>query len=286
MGNLYDLEHLTTRRQDLTHQVVRIERLVRRMRGGSQSYLIQGHNGEFYVAKFMGNPQGNRTLINEWISTQLLAKIGVSTPSLAFLAYDASTVTETPFFTIGTREIPVVNGLHLGSLCPVNPDKQAIFDFLPHKLLQKTVNLEDFAAMLVMDTFLGQADRRQAIFVRARSGKELSFRAYFIDHGMVFGGSSWHFQNSKTDHFYFDRVIYSTIAIDSLCERTLEQIETFTDTDLNDAATGLPPAWFASGDRDALVSLYSSLKIRKARLRSLIADQLESLHARTCCCLA
>lgn len=286
MGNVYDSEHLTTRRQDLTHEVVRIERLVRRMRGGSQSYLVQGHDRGFYVAKFMGNPQGNRTLINEWITSQLLAKIGVSTPRLSFLAYDASAVAETPFFTVGDREIPVVNGLHLGSLCPVNPDRQAIYDFLPHKLVQKTLNLEDFAAVLVMDTFLGQADRRQTIFVRARSEKQLSFRAYFIDHGMVFGGSAWNFESSKADHFYFDRLIYSRIAVASLCERTMEQIEMFTDTDLNDAARELPAAWFAPGDRDALVSLYSSLNIRKARLRSLIADQLESLHAKTFCRLA
>jgi hypothetical protein len=202
---------------------------------------------------------------------------------LAFLAYDTSTASETPFFTVGSREIPVVNGLHLGSLCPVNPDKQAIFDFLPHKLLQKTVNLEDFAAVLVMDMFLGQTDRRQTIFVRARSEKQLSFRAYFIDHGMVFGGSAWHFESSKADHFYFDRLIYSRIAVASLCERTVEQIEMFTDTDLNDTATEVPAAWFAPGDRDALGNLYSSLNKRKSRLRSLVANQLQSLHTNACC---
>ena len=30
-----------------------------------------GDDGQFYVAKFQGNPQGNRTLINEWIGGKL-----------------------------------------------------------------------------------------------------------------------------------------------------------------------------------------------------------------------
>ena len=160
VGDPHHFEHFDTRRQELTQEVVRIERLIRRMRGGSQSYLVQGHDGRFYIAKFTGNPQGNRTLINECITARLLAQLGVSTPHLVALAYDGSSLNDRALFRIGTREIPVDSGLHLGSLCPANPDKQAIFDFLPHKLLANTINLEDFAAVLVMDTFLGQADRR------------------------------------------------------------------------------------------------------------------------------
>ena len=150
----------------MNQEVVGINRIVRCMRGGSQSQLIQGHDGRFYVAKFRGNPQGNRTLINEFVATNLLHRLGISTPPLTLLAYDPCSSQKAVSFRIGNDADPIVLGLHLGSLCPVDPNKQAIYDFLPRKLLEKTVNLEDFAGILVADTFLNQMDRRQAIFVR------------------------------------------------------------------------------------------------------------------------
>src|SRR3954451_20914630 len=103
------------------------------------------NDGHFYVVKFRGNPQGDRTLINEWIATKLLRNLDILAPPLVFLAYDPSFLGESVSFTIEDREIPIEQGLHLGSPCPVNPEEQAIYDFLPPKLLEKTVNLKDFA---------------------------------------------------------------------------------------------------------------------------------------------
>jgi hypothetical protein len=48
---------------------IKITSLIRRMCGGSQAQLVQGDDGHSYVCKFVGNPQGTRTLINEWIAT-------------------------------------------------------------------------------------------------------------------------------------------------------------------------------------------------------------------------
>jgi hypothetical protein len=66
-------------------ETVDINRAIRRMRGRSQAYLVEGNDGRFYVAKFAGNPQGNRTLINEWITAHLLKRLDVSTPLLIVL---------------------------------------------------------------------------------------------------------------------------------------------------------------------------------------------------------
>jgi hypothetical protein len=88
-------------------QAVDINRIVRRMRGGSQAYLVEGNDGRFYVAKFAGNPQGNRTLINEWITTHLLERLDVSTPSLVLLRLNRQTrkAAESLCFQLGTRSI-------------------------------------------------------------------------------------------------------------------------------------------------------------------------------------
>jgi hypothetical protein len=247
------------------------------MRGGSQSQLIQGDDGRFYVAKFRGNPQGDRTLINEWIATTLLQRLDISVPPLVLLAYDPSFLKQAVSFTIGDHKIPVERGLHLGSLCPVDPDQQAIYDFLPQKMLEKTVNLEDFAGVLVADTFLNQMDRRQAIFVRARSRQCLAFRAFFIDHGMIFRGGAWELKEFKEDYSYFDRLVYSKFDVHSHCERILQRIETLTDRDLFDMAAPLPETWFARGDCDVFASLCASLDRRKNHLHKLLSKQLHSL---------
>src|SRR3954470_380979 len=69
----------------MDHEPVEIIQTIRRMRGNSQAHLVEGSDGHFYVAKFMGNPQGTRTLINEWFTHQLFRQFGISTPSLRVL---------------------------------------------------------------------------------------------------------------------------------------------------------------------------------------------------------
>ena len=46
------------------------------MRGGSQAQLVQGDEGNRYLAKFLGNPEGNRTLVNEWVGCRLFEQDG------------------------------------------------------------------------------------------------------------------------------------------------------------------------------------------------------------------
>src|SRR4051794_7661488 len=59
---------------------IEIVRVIRRMRGGCQSFLVVGSDGHAYVAKFAGNPQGTRALINESVALYVLRYLGASTP--------------------------------------------------------------------------------------------------------------------------------------------------------------------------------------------------------------
>jgi len=263
----------------MSRQIIDIERIVRRMRGGSQAYLVQGSDRKFYVAKFVGNPQGTRTLINEWIATQIFRRFGITTPDLVVLRLEPSPrwMGTAPTFDIGTRKLPISAGLHLGSLCPVNPDKETIFDFLPAHLIGKTVNLAEFAKVLVLDTFLGQADSRQAVFARDRSRRELSFRAHFIDHGLVFGGSNWRIDDLAGPSFYFDRKIYSMIDTASHCEQAIESLASVSEDEFHSTARDIPSEWFGPADFDHLVQLFTILHKRRERIRSLVAERLELL---------
>ncbi len=133
----------------VTQAHVKITRVIRLMYGGSQAQLVKGNDGNFYATEFLGNPQGNRTLINEWIACRLLSDMGIiSMPSLRILELPSTLLPHADlYFLVGSKRIPPQGVLHLGSQCPVDPEKTAIFDFLPDKLLPTACNLAEFAAM-------------------------------------------------------------------------------------------------------------------------------------------
>jgi hypothetical protein len=259
---------------------VEIKRIVRPMRGGSQARLVEGQDGKFYVAKFAGNPQGNRTLINEWMAQSILAALGISTPSLRILHLPAAMRHEAVYFEIGNKRMPVEGEWHLGSLSPVNPETKVIFDFLPRKLLGNVVNLDEFGKVFVADRWLCQTDVRQAIFVRERGsvGRPIQLCAYFIDHGKAFAGSSWELREATGHGLYIDQSVYSLVDMREVCEATMSQIETFTEEQVFSIIATLPDCWLSAGDLESLNGLLKTLCRNRTRLRRMIENQLASSH--------
>jgi hypothetical protein len=247
------------------------------MRGASQAHLVEAEDGCFFVAKFAGNPQGNRTLINEWITGQLMAQVGICTPVIRILQLPERLHRGGGlFFQAGNKTIPITETLHLGSQCPVNPEKTAIFDFLPEKLLPQVVNLADFARAFVLDKWLYQTDKRQAIFVREqKAASVLGFRAYLIDHGMSFAGSQWELADAPMFGLCIQRGIYSMVHVQNFYQEALSCIEAITEDALYAAAEDIPSAWFSPGDYDCLANLFLKLQRRKTHLRSLVSRHLE-----------
>ena len=107
--------------------MVEIKRIIRRVRGGSQAGLVEGEDGRCYIATFAGNPQGNRTLVNEWMAQSIIKLLGISTPPLCLLRLPDSLLDDSLYFDIGNKRVPVQGDWHLGSLCPVDPQTKAIF---------------------------------------------------------------------------------------------------------------------------------------------------------------
>ena len=247
------------------------------MRGGSQAHLVEAEDGCFFVAKFTGNPQGNRTLINEWITGQLMNQVGICTPVIRVLRLPEELHRGGGlFFKAGDERIPVRGTLHLGSQCPVNPEKTAMFDFLPEKLLPQVVNLADFARAFVLDKWLCQTDKRQAIFVRdPKAAGVLGFRAYLIDHGMSFAGSQWELVDAPMFGLCMQRGIYLIVDMQNSCEQAVSRIEAITEDALHAATEGVPSTWFSPGDDECLANLFVRLQRRKDHLRSLVSRHLE-----------
>jgi hypothetical protein len=243
---------------------------------------VEGEDGRFYVCKFAGNPLGNRTLVNEWVTQSILALLEISTPSLCVLKLPDCLRDETLYFEVGNKRVPVEGQWHLGSLCPVNPEKKPIFDFLPEKLLRNVSNLDDFGKAFVADRWLYQSDRRQAIFVRDRTLAvgETRMKAYFIDNGMAFDGSSWQLREAVGHGLYMDRTVYGLVDMPAICDQTVSQIESFSERQLFWSLATLPECWLSADDKDELKRLLMDLHKKRLRLRRAVTSQIASMGIR------
>ena len=253
------------------------------MRGGAQAHLIEAEDGGFYVVKFTNNPQHRRIVINEWLAAAFLRYLQVHVPDTTIIELTPEFIASNPdlYLSIGSSQQPVPPGLHFGSRVAVHPDRVAVFDFLPDKLLSKVENRVDFLGVLAFDKWVANADSRQAVFFRARAKTwtpitgttpaRVGFFAQMIDHGFAFNGSNWQFQDSPIQGLYFRTSIYDEVhSIDSF-QPWLDMIENFPVEVVDFAWKEIPPAWL-DGDEDRLEQLLEKLLKRRSRVTELIRD--------------
>jgi hypothetical protein len=258
-------------------------RLIRKMRGGSQAHLIEAADSNFYVVKFLNNPQHRRILVNEWLGSVFLNYLGVATPAAAIIRVTPEFLAENPevHFQLGSRRLPVEPGWHFGSQFPGDPARNVVYDFLPDSLLDKVENHADFLGCLAFDKWMGNADSRQAVFFRARlkgylpdSGAHplrIGFVAQMVDHGFMFEGPHWRFSDSPRQGLYFRPSVYKTVNSLSCFEPWLDRILHFPEEIIDRAVKQIPPSWL-QGDEAELERLLDKLLFRRARVPFLIEE--------------
>ena len=262
---------------------IRARTAIRKMRGGAQAHLLEGEDGAFYVAKFLNNPQHRRILINEWLACVFLRYLQIYVPETALLELTPDFLEANPelHFSIGQRREPVKPGLHFGSRMAVDPDRVAVFDFLPDKLLGKVENRADFLGMLVFDKWVANADSRQAVFFRARAKNwtplkgeapaRIGFFAQMIDHGFAFNGPHWSFQDSPLQGLYFRTSVYDEVRSLDAFEPWLEMVAHFPEAVIDSAWKEIPREWFED-DEEPLEKLLGDLLKRRAHVPRLIHE--------------
>jgi len=267
---------------------VTARRFIRKMRGGAQAHMLEGDDGNFYVVKFQNNPQHRRILMNELIATELLAHLQISAPEYRlvqvpddFLAANAGV-----HIQLGSRQIPVRPGVHFGSRFPGDPDRLAVYDFVPDSLLSQVANPEQFLGALVFDRWMANADARQAVFFRAelndwlaRPGippRKLGFLTLMIDHGFVFNGPSWDLPESAITGLYSRRLVYQGVTSIRDFDPWLSRILNFPESVIDRALSRIPPEWFgddgAAKEEAALDRLLMALIRRQKRIVELVED--------------
>lgn len=258
-------------------------RFIRKMRGGAQAHLLEADDGNFYVVKFVENPQHRRILVNEMLAAIILDYLQVLTPRVAIVNLKDDFLRENPevHIALGSKHTAPAAGWHFGSRYPGDPAKLAVYDFIPDVLLAKVENLYDFRAMAVFDRWMGNADARQSVFVRARLAQwkpkgdvhplKQGFVALMIDHGFVFGGPNWEFHDAPLQGLYFRHHVYEAVRSLDDFQPWLERVAHFPDEVIDSAVKSIPAQWYA-GEEDGLERLLERLMNRRKRVGDLLAE--------------
>jgi hypothetical protein len=255
---------------------------LRKMRGGAQSHLLEAEDGHYYVVKFRNNPQHRRVLINELLAAEFLRYLQIATPETAVIYLSPEFLRAHPEVGIqlGAQTVQATPGWHFGSRDPGDPNRVAVYDFIPDSLLRQVVNLVEFLGMLAFDKWTGNSNGRQAIFFRARFSQwspredappvREGFVASMIDHGFAFNGPFWDFPDAALHGVYHRPMVYEPVRDWEDFQPWLEQIAHFPEEVIDQAYKQVPRAWL-EGEEEALEALLERLLDRRGLVADLIS---------------
>src|SRR3984957_4782377 len=223
---------------------------LRPLRGGAQSHLLRASDGACYVTKFQNNPQHIRVLANEMLATNLGLALGLPMPRVEVIEVSEWLIehTEDLQIDLGGVKIPCRSGKQLGSLYVGSESPGMTFDYLPRELLQRVVNVGDFARVLVLDKWTCNSDGRQAVFCR-KTLRSHRHHATFIDQGYCFNASEWSFPDCPLRGVYAINCVYESVTGWEVFEPVLTRAEEMDADTIWRCAAEVPEEWY-EGDRD------------------------------------
>ena len=243
---------------------------IRRMRGGAQGQLMLGADGHAYVVKFQNNPQHMRVLANEYLASKLAAAAGLTAPVVELIEVSSWLIDNTPELEMDlgrTRAaLPARPAIRI-ALCR-RPDAGP-GGRLPARGAAGSglKNLGEFAGILALDKWTGNANGRQAVFTR--KARERRYRAVFIDFGYCFFAGEWKFEDAPLRGVYYRNDVYREITGWDSFEPWLSRLETMPAETVWAAANEVPPEWYG-GDLSEMEALVEKLLARRSRIRELI----------------
>jgi hypothetical protein len=258
---------------------------IRPLRGGSQTHLLGASDGNFYVVKLKGNPQGTRILVNEWIAERLLAYLHVRHPAVAAVEIGADFIATNPRLGIerSHKILPPEPGWHFGSRFPGDPGQTIVYDVINDIQLLHCRNLHHFLGALVFDKWTGNWDSRQCVFFRDRTPEHdptaaeaaaphRTLVASMIDHGFCFNGPYWDFQDAATMGVFYRMPVYAQVRGWKSFDPWLEMLKSFPESILDKAYREIPQSWLTEADAEALPALLEALLRRRTKVERLIED--------------
>ncbi len=247
--------------------------IVRKMRGGSQSFLVGADDGNFYVVKTCIPLQGPCVLANEVIGCELLKSVGLPTPGWKRIYISAEMVALNRVLGYETEAgwIPVQPGWHFGSHFVGTEANVELYQFLPKSAIKRIDNSDDFLGMYLFDVWTKHTDCRQALFLKHLESK--TFQAVFIDHGHLFGGPSWSMEASIGAGMYLDATVYDPPFPRADVEAWISRFQTKAPPCLETVREKMPPEWYNFNNIEALIA---SLCLRLGKLPELFEFEVNN----------
>lgn len=244
---------------------------IRRMRGGAQAQLMLGADGNAYVVKFQNNPQHPRVLANEFLASRLATAVGLTVPETDLIDVSSWLVENTQELDmdLGQTRERCRAGLQFGSRFVGGLMPGQVVDYLPADKLAEVRNLSEFGGVLALDKWTGNANGRQAVFMRKQ--RERRYRAVFIDFGYCFKAGEWGFEDAPLRGVYYRNDVYKNICGWDSFEPWLTRLEKVPENTVWTVANGVPPEWYG-GDLSEMEALVEKLLARRPRIRELIED--------------
>src|SRR5579875_1016312 len=242
---------------------------IRRMRGGAQGHLMLAADGHLYVVKFQNNPQHTRVLANEMLAARLARAAGLTVPETEIVEVSSWLIENTAELEIdlGMKRERCRPGLQFGSRFAGGLMPGQVADYLAEEQLLEVKNLDEFAGILALDKWTGNANGRQAVF--AKKQRERRYRAVFIDFGYCFHAGEWRFEDAPLRGVYYRNDVYREITGWDSFEPWLTRLETMSADIVWSAANEVPPEWYG-GDLGEMEALVEKLLARRGRVRELI----------------
>ncbi|HEY1767107.1 MAG TPA: HipA family kinase [Terracidiphilus sp.] len=229
---------------------------IRRMRGGAQGQLMLGADGHIYVVKFQNNPQHTRVLANEFLASRLAFAAGLTVPQPKLVEVSSWLIENTPELEmdLGRTRERCQPGLQFGSRYAGGTMPGQVVDFLPEEQMADVKNMAEFAGILALDKWTGNANGRQAVF---------------IDFGYCFHAGEWRFEDAPLRGVYYRNTVYQEVQAWDNFEPWLTRMETMAAETIWAAAGEIPPEWYG-GDVAEMEALVEKLLARRSRIRELI----------------
>jgi len=210
-----------------------------------------------------------RVLANEFLASRLASAAGLTAPAAELVEVTSWLVEHTPELEIdlGRTRVRCHAGLEFGSRFVGGLMPGQVVDFLPEEQMAEVKNLGEFAGILALDKWTGNANGRQAVF--ARRQREKRYRAVFIDFGYCFHAGEWRFEDTPLRGVYYRNDVYREIVGWESFEPWLSRLESIPAETVWEAASEIPPEWYG-GNLNDMEALVEKLLTRRSRIRELI----------------
>jgi hypothetical protein len=244
--------------------------------GWCPSTLVTCVGRNWYVTKFQNNPQHIRVHANEMLATRLGVALGLPMPRVEVVEVSDWLIDHTADLRIqlAGHSIPCQGGKQMGSLYVGPQILGRLLDYLPQTLLERVVNVTDFARVLVLDKWTCNADGRQAVFHHKRPRSQ-RYTATFIDQGYCFNAGEWTFPDYPLRGVFANNCVYEGVTGWDAFEPALTRAEEMDSDTIWRCAADIPEEWY-EGDRDGLHQLVEALYRRRGLIRRLISIFRES----------